>query len=131
MNWDVTVAICAILGAFAAVLILVYLARQIKDSATQTKLNTTHTYASLIQDGFAPVYNNALTLRAWTVGNTEPSALNAIERSTYLLLMDRQLNNALPLATHYKAGAMSRIQLVEKSGGKSGTWRRSDHEAGN
>ena len=111
MNWDAIVAICEILGASAVVITLVYLARQVKDTATQTKLNTTHTYASLIQDGFTVIYNNADTLRAWTVGSTDPLALDAEDQRTYLLFMDRNLNNAIPLAANYRTGAMSRSEF--------------------
>ena len=128
MNWDAIVAVCEILGASAVVITLVYLARQVKDNATQTKLNTTHTYASLIQDGFAVIYNSADTLRAWTVGSTDPLALDANDQRTFLLFMDRNLNNAIPLAANYKSGAMSRSEfehyralykeLVASPGGK-------------
>jgi hypothetical protein len=116
MNWDAIGAIGEILGALAVVATIVYLARQVRDNSKQVKLNTTQSYASLAQDAYASVYANDQTIRAWIVGNRDPSSLEQEELQLYFHLMDRQLNNIVPLTNHYKEGAMSREEFEHYKG---------------
>lgn len=111
MNWDAIGAVGEILGALAVVATIVYLARQVRDNSKQVKLNTTQSYASLVQDAFAAVYTNEKTIHAWITGASNPESLAPEELQLYFHLMDRQLNNAVPLINHYDEGAMSRDEF--------------------
>ena len=95
------------MGSIAVLATLIYLARQVRDSSKQVKLNTTQSYASLVQDAYASVYSNEQTIRAWVVGTDAPQSLTAQELKLYLHLMDRQFNNAVPLLNYFEEGAMS------------------------
>ena len=106
MNWDAIGAVGEIAGAIAVVATIVYLARQVRDNSKHVMLNTTQSYASLVQEGFTPIYNSPETIRIWHQGNEDPSALDAEELKTYYLFMDRLINNALPLIAHYKEGVI-------------------------
>ena len=128
LNWDAIGATGEIAGAVAVIVTIVYLARQVRDNSKQVKLNTTQSYASLVQDAYSSVYSNAQTIRAWIVGTDDPHALTDEELKLYLHLMDRQLNNAVPLLHHFNEGAMSKeefehykgffVRLVSSEGGK-------------
>ena len=135
MNWEAIGAVGEILGALAVVATIVYLARQVSDNSKQVKLNTTQSYASLVQDAYASVYANDQTIRAWIIGNKEPTALEQDELQLCFHLMDRQINNAVPLINHYNEGAMSReefdhykgffLDMMSTDGGKA--WMSSDN----
>jgi hypothetical protein len=116
MNWEAAGAVGEILGALAVLATIVYLARQVRDNSKQVKLNTTQSYASLVQDAYASVYSNDRTIRAWVVGNTTPELLEEEDLQLYFHLMDRQLNNAVPLINHYKEGAMSSEEFEHYKG---------------
>lgn len=111
MNWDAIGAFGEIGGALAVVVTVVYLARQIRDNSKQVKLNTTQSYASLVQDAYASVYSNSQTIEAWITGTTDPQSLDSSQLRLYFLLMDRQLNNVVPLLNHYTEGAMSKQEF--------------------
>lgn len=112
MNWDAIGAIGEIVGAIAVVATLAYLARQMRDNSKQVKLNTTQSFASLGQDSFSPIYNTPETIRIWHVGTNAPKELDDIELATFYLFMDRVMNNALALVTHYESGVMSEAEFV-------------------
>ena len=131
MNWEVVSSTGEWAGALAVVITIIYLARQIRDNSKQVKLNTTQSYASLVQDAYAAVYTNEQTIRAWVMGTSDPGSLTDEEQKLYLHLMDRQINNIFPLVNHYREGAMSReefehyrdffIEMTSTEGGKY--WR--------
>jgi len=111
MNWDAIGAVGELIGALAVVATIVYLARQVRDNSVQVKLNTTQSYASLLQDAYSSVYTNEQTIRAWIEGRKDPDTLEPDERELFFFLMDRQMNNAIPLINHYKEGAISRQEF--------------------
>jgi hypothetical protein len=111
IDWEAIGAVGEILGAIAVVATIVYLSRQVRDNSKQVKINTTQSYASLVQDAFAAVYTNNATIKAWTVGTENPSELDEQEFKLYLHLMDRQINNVVPLINHFEQGAMSRDEF--------------------
>lgn len=111
MNWDALGAAGEILGAIAVVATIVYLARQVRDNSTQVKLNTTQSYAALVQDAWVPIYNDKDTIRIWHHGQADPDALNESELKTFYLFMDRLMNNAIPLLAHYEAGVISEAEF--------------------
>ena len=111
MNWEAIGAVGEILGAVAVVATIVYLARQVRDNSRQVKLNSSHSFAALVQDAYGSVYTNEQTLRAWLTGTRNPTILNEDDLQLYFRLMDRQFNNTLPLMNHYKEGAMSREEF--------------------
>lgn len=131
MNWEAIGAVGEIVGAAAVVATLLYLGRQVRDNSRQVKLNTTQSYASLVQDGWAPIYNTPETIRIWHQGHDHPDGLNEEELKTYYLFMDRLINNAIPLIAHFEEGVLSRtefehykdhyFQMVSTPGGSK--WR--------
>ena len=100
MNWEAIGAIGETVGAIAVVATIIYLARQVRDNSRQVKINTTQSYASLVQDGFAPIYNSQETIKIWHQGQTNPDSLDEVELKTYFLFMDRLMNNVIPLLNH-------------------------------
>ena len=85
--------ISELISAIAVVLSLLYVAKQIRDSSTQTKRNTATVLAAIAQDGFAPIYNTPENLRIWHVGRFNPDELDEGELRTFFMFMERQLWN--------------------------------------
>ncbi len=112
MNWDAIGAVGETVGAIAVVATIIYLARQVRDNSQQVKINTTQSYASLVQDGFAPIYNSQETIKIWYQGHTDPDSLDEVELNTYFLLMDRLMNNVIPLLNHRREGVISETEYL-------------------
>lgn len=112
MNWEAIGAIGETVGAIAVVATIIYLARQVRDNSRQVKINTTQSYASLVQDGFAPIYNSQETIKIWHQGQTNPDSLDEVELKTYFLFMDRLMNNVIPLLNHRREGVISETEYL-------------------
>ena len=89
VNWDAVGAIGEIVGAIAVVVTLIYLAKQVNDNSRQVKLNTTQSFASLVQDAFAPIYNSEETIKDLHCGH-EQSRFARRRRTRNVLLLLRQ-----------------------------------------
>lgn len=111
VNWEAAGATGEIAGAIAVVITLIYLAKQVRDNSKHVMLNTTQAFASLAQDAFAPIYNNADTIRIWLVGSSEPESLTEIELKTFYLFMDRLCNNIEPLFAQFKGGTVTKSEF--------------------
>ena len=112
MNWEAIGAIGETVGAIAVVATIIYLARQVRDNSRQVKINTTQSYASLVQDGFAPIYNSQETIKIWHQGHINPGFLDEVELNTFFLFMDRLMNNVIPLLNHRKEGVISEMEYL-------------------
>ena len=70
MNWEILGSISELFAALAVIASLIYVGRQVQDSATQTRINTSSNIASNAQDGWAPIYNSPEHSRIWRKGVT-------------------------------------------------------------
>ena len=95
-----------LIAAIATVATLVYLSMQLRNNSKQLKLNTTQSFAALLQDSYGPIYNNSDTMRIWTIGKENPESLSSSEQDIFILFMDRLFNNIVTLVAHYEAGVM-------------------------
>ncbi len=98
-------------------------------------MNTSQAYAGLVQDAYDAVYTNDSTIHAWLTGTDSPETLGQQEMKLYLHLMDRQMNNVVPLLNHYEESAISSdefehyrsffIALISSEGGQHWQQQRS------
>lgn len=92
MNWEAAGAIGEIVGAIAVVATLFYLARQVQDSARQTRMNTLAEMVTIYNDSFLPIYNSRENMEIWVRGLERPDALDDVEREIFFLFYRRLLN---------------------------------------
>ncbi len=86
MNWDAAGAIGEIVGATAVVLTLVYLAKQIKDSSTQVKVNSLTALNTIYNDAFIPIYTSRENMNIWVTGLSSPEDLPDVEREILFMM---------------------------------------------
>jgi hypothetical protein len=106
INWEAIGAIGEVVGAIAVFATLLYLARQIRDGARQTRLNTTSNLATLSQDSFAPIYNSDRNQHIWHTGRDDPDKLSQEEFTIFVTYMDRIFYAYQLLVTYYVSGAI-------------------------
>ena len=80
MNWDAIGAIAELLGAIGVITSLVYLASQIRQSSTVTRLTLQENYVSGIGDLFARIYSDPELLQLWYRGIRSPDELSEEDR---------------------------------------------------
>lgn len=128
MNWEVLGSVSELLAAVAVFASLVYVGRQVHDSATQTRINTSTTIASNAQDGWEPIYNSPEHSRIWRDGLNDITMLNDVELGMFLMLFDRQFFNYETAIVAFEAGAYDKDlfhsytellkNLIHSSGGR-------------
>ena len=106
MNWDAAGAIGEIIGAIAVVATLFYLARQVKDSAKQTQMNTLAELVTLYNDSFLPIYNSRENMEIWVRGLEQPDALDEVEREIFFLFYRRLINPYAAAARQHREGVL-------------------------
>ena len=104
MNWDAAGAIGEIVGATAVVLTLVYLAKQIKDSSTQVKVNSLTALNTIYNDAFIPIYTSRENMNIWVTGLSSPEDLPDVERE--ILFMMRLIAAFETVAAQYRKGTL-------------------------
>ena len=104
MNWEAAGAIGEIVGATAVVLTLIYLAKQIKDSSTQVKVNSLTALNTIYNDAFLPIYNSRENMNIWVTGLSSPEDLPDVERE--ILFMMRLIAPFETVAAQYRKGTL-------------------------
>ena len=89
MNWDAIGAIAESVAAFAVIVSILYLARQVNQTKMQLQAQAEDYVMSSAFDAFSPVYEgrNADIFR---LGLEDPTQLSESDRFVFMLLMDRQ-----------------------------------------
>ena len=104
MNWDAVGAIAESVGALGVIFSLIYLALQVRQNTQQVRLSRFQETSSSLQDGFAPIYNNAGNLAIWFKGHYKPDDLDEQEVYTFRLFMERQLYNVQNIVYQHENG---------------------------
>jgi len=89
MNWDVITAGAEVIAAFAVVASLVYLARQVRQSSAETRINTQTAFTTLSATGFDPIYNTKEHMEIWHTGLSTPESLSESDLRIFFMFMDR------------------------------------------
>ena len=94
-------ALGEVLGAFAVVATLVYLARQVRENARQMQVSSLTSMNHLINEGWDPIYSNDRNIRVWTTGLRAPQDLDEEDLTLFHLFMTRLINvTATAVAQH-------------------------------
>ena len=86
MNWEAIGAVGEMLGAAGVIVTLIYLARQIRLSATATRLSMSHSIASAARDWNRPLLEDPNLAWTFQVGTEDPMALDPKERARFIEL---------------------------------------------
>jgi hypothetical protein len=89
VNWDAVGAIGEIAGALAVVITLVFLSRQMRETARQLSLASATEANTLFNEAFAPIYNNDHNMKIWVQGLREPASLCEDDLEIFFLFMAR------------------------------------------
>ncbi len=106
MNWAAAGAIGEIVGAGAVVLTLIYLAKQIKDSSTQVKVNSLTALNTIYNDAFLPIYNSRENMNIWVTSLSSPEDLPDVDREIFFLFMMRLIAPFETVAAQYRKGTL-------------------------
>ena len=102
MNWDAGGAIGEIAGALAVVITLVFLSRQLRETARQLSLASTHEATTLFNEAFAPIYNNDHTMKIWVHGLRDPASLSEEDLEIFFLFMARLITVFETVVEHHE-----------------------------
>jgi hypothetical protein len=87
MNWDAISAVGEIVGAIAVVATLIYLARQIKDSARAARSQAITNATTGMQAFYQEVGSNPQTCELFLEGFTNPEALSGQAQFQFVMLV--------------------------------------------
>ena len=102
-------------GAIVVVMSLIYVGKQIRDSSAQIRVNTTTTTASLIQDGFAPLYTTKENQDVWHAGLNTPDDLPEDQYRRFEMLMYRMFYSYQVCIVQHDAGVIDEDQFKASS----------------
>ena len=102
-------------GAIVVVASLIYVGKQVRDSSAQIRINTTSTTASLIQDGFAPLYTTKENQDVWHIGLAKPEDLPEDEYRRFDMLMFRMFYSYQVCVVQYDDGVINDDQFNASS----------------
>ena len=80
MNWDAVGATAELLGAIGVIASLIYLASQIRQSSTVTRLTLQENYVAGLTDVFARIYSDPEVYRVWRLGMTTSDEMSEDDR---------------------------------------------------
>ena len=106
MNWDAIGAIGEIAGALAVVVTLLFLSRQIRETARQIHLNSATEVNSLFNDAFDPIYNNEHNLTLWVEGQRNPASLSEDDLAVFFLFVTRLMAVFDTVVEHFQHGTI-------------------------
>jgi hypothetical protein len=89
MSWEALGAIGELVGAVAVIVTLFYLARQIKDGATQMKVGALTELNNIYKDAFLPIYNSRENMTIWVKGLASPESVADVDLEIFFLFMMR------------------------------------------
>ncbi len=102
MNWEAAGALGEIVGAFAVLFTLLYLARQIKDNSKEVRQASIVAINDLVNDAYEPIYYNDRNIRIWVSGHNDPTELSDEDVAVFSLFMARLVNVHLTSFSQYR-----------------------------
>src|ERR1700745_4454960 len=111
-NWDAVSAISQLVGSFAVVLSVLYLAMQGHQGPRVARLATQDAAATALRDVTKPLMENAELERIWRIGLEEIGALSVEERARFFHAAYQFLKAFETIHFHYVYGLMDK-QLFE------------------
>jgi hypothetical protein len=108
MNWEAISAISQLVGSFAVVLSVLYLAVQVHQSTRVTRLATQDAAATALRDVTKPFMENAELERIWRIGLEDLSALSTEERARFFHAAYQFLKAFETIHSHYVYGLMDK-----------------------
>ena len=111
-NWDAVSAISQLVGSFAVVLSVLYLAMQVHQGTRIARLATQDAAAAALRDVTKPLMENAELERIWRVGLEDIGALSVEERARFFHAAYQFLKAFETIHSHYVYGLMDK-QLWE------------------
>jgi hypothetical protein len=106
MNWEAISAVSQLVGSFAVVLSVLYLAVQVHQSTRVARLATQDAAATALRDVTKPFMENAELERIWRVGLEDISALSTEERTRFFHATFQFLKAFETIHSHYVYGLM-------------------------
>ena len=88
LNWNAVGAAAELLGALAVIATLVYLARQVRHSAEQTRLSGVQAIQSANDRAYDPIYSPEM-MSIWNRGHNDRDGLPEADRRIFDLLLVR------------------------------------------
>jgi len=108
MNWDAISAISQLVGSFAVVLSVLYLAMQVHQSTRIARYATQDAAATALRDVTKPFMENAEVERIWRIGLEDLSALSPEERARFFHASYQFLKAFETIHSHYLYGLMDK-----------------------
>ena len=132
MNWDAVGAIAAIVGAFAVVVTLIYVAIQIRQHTRATKLSTAQNVSRDLRDALAVIANDIAMAEIHLKALNAVDTLSPAERHRFYIYMNnlyKSYENAYyqnlsgALEAHVWEGVIGNLVLAKDSSGYASFWR--------
>jgi hypothetical protein len=111
-NWDAISALSQLVGSFAVVLSVLYLAVQVHQSTRIARLATQDAAAAALRDVTKPLMENAELERIWRIGLEDLDALSIEDRARFFHAAYQFLKAFETIHSHYVYGLMDK-QLWE------------------
>ena len=108
MNWEAINAIAQLVGSFAVVLSVLYLAVQVHQGTRVARLATQDAATTAMRDVTKPFMENAELERIWRVGLENINALSVEERARFFHAAYQFLKAFETIHSHYVYGLMDR-----------------------
>ena len=107
MNWDAVGAISELVGSFAVVITIAYLAVQIKQGARSARSAATGEARAAVTDVLTGITSNDEASRIYALGLKDPKSLEAHERVRFDLIVYQTLRTAETLFWHHRDDLLS------------------------
>jgi hypothetical protein len=104
LNWDAVGATAELLGALAVIVTLVYLARQVRHSAEQTRLSGVQAIQAANDRAYDPIYSPEM-MSIWNRGHDDREGLSEADRRIFDLLLARLIASYISTAYQHERGA--------------------------
>lgn len=106
MDWNAIGAVGEMLGALGVIVTLIYLAREIRQNTTATRLSTSQSVAAAAREWNEPLLLDAELAWTFQQGTEDPSRLSAKERARFIELCFSLLRMFEDIHYQYNNGAL-------------------------
>lgn len=104
LNWDAVGAVAELLGALAVIATLVYLSRQVRHAAEQTRLSGVQAIQSANDRAYDPIYSPEM-MSIWSRGHDDRDGLSEPDRRIFDLLLVRLIASYGSTVYQHERGA--------------------------
>jgi len=120
MNLELAAVIAEIVSAFAVVATLIFLAIELRNNRDATRSSALDSLASGFNATSAQIFSDPGLTDIWLKGMEDPEALNELERTQLVLMVQSYVNTYTSVRKYHESGALPNDEWLVYSKGMAG-----------